>query len=163
FPAEASNAVLALAFRNQHFDRLAADLSVRCLALFLADLDQRFVGNRLHISIAERVGSDARRAYGFLPRYALLNLGANGAVIHQVPILDDLRSVIDRDLRILEPAVRVEMSHAQLGNLAGGSGDRRLVTLAARLRIVEWPEPIGGDLLDLLEELLVSRASVRIG
>ena len=54
------------------------------------------------------------------------------------------------------------MSHAQLGNLAGGSRERCLVTLAAGLGIVERAESIGGDGLDLLEKLLISLAPVRI-
>jgi len=71
--------------------------------------------------------------------------------------------VIDWDLRILELAVGIEVSHAQLGNLAGCSCDRCLVTLAAGLGIVERSESIGGDVLELLKKLLVSFAAVRIG
>jgi hypothetical protein len=71
--------------------------------------------------------------------------------------------VIDWDLRILELAVEIELSHAQLGNLAGGSRDRCLVTLAAGLGVVERSESIRGDAFDLLEKLLVRPASLRIG
>ena len=91
------------------------------LALFLANFEQSLVGDGFHVSVAERVRGEAGGAHGLRLGHAFLNLGADGAVIHQVPVLDDLRSVIDRDLRILELAVCVEMSHAQLGDLAGGS------------------------------------------
>jgi len=74
---------------------------------------------------------------------AFLNLGADGAVIYQVPILDDFRSMIDRDLRILELPWAVEMSYAEFGNLGRGSRHRCLVTLAAGLGVVERAESIG--------------------
>jgi hypothetical protein len=71
--------------------------------------------------------------------------------------------MIDRDLRILELPVGVEMSYAEFGNLGRGSRHRCLVTLAAGLGVVERAESIGGDVLDLLKKLLVSFAPVRIG
>src|ERR1019366_5707210 len=88
---------------------------------------------------------------------------ADGTVIHEVPILDDLRAVIDRDLRILKLAVRVEMSHTQFGNLTGGSGHGSLVTLAAGLGVVKGPESIGGNVLYFLKKLLVRLAPIEIG
>ncbi len=71
--------------------------------------------------------------------------------------------MIDRDLRILELVVCVQMSHAQLGDLAGGTGDRSLVALAAGLGVVEGPKSIGGDVLDLLEKLLIRGTPGGIG
>src|SRR4029077_10376164 len=75
----------------------------------------------------------------------------------------DFRSMIDRDLRILELPVGVEMSNTEFGNLARRSRDRCLVTLAARLGVVERAESIGGDALDLLKKVLVNFAPVGIG
>ncbi|MGA8769417.1 MAG: hypothetical protein WB610_03400 [Rhodomicrobium sp.] len=57
----------------------------------------------------------------------------------------------------------VEMSNAQLRNLTCGSADRGLMTLTAGLRVIEGPEPVVPDKLELVENFLVSRAPVRIG
>src|SRR6266404_5769724 len=131
---------------------------MRRFALILADLEQGLVGNGLNISVPERVRGDAGSAHGFPVGYTFLNLGADGAVIHEVPILDDLRSVVNGNLRILEPAVDVDMSDAHFGDLAGGASYGSLVALAARLGVVERSESFGGDVFDLFEKLLVSLA-----
>ena len=59
--------------------------------------------------------------------------------------------------------MRVQVSHAQLGHLAGRPDDRRLMTFAARLGVVERAESIGSDVFDFLEELLIGATPVGIG
>ena len=136
-PSKSADPIGSFTLGYEHLDRLPANLSAGRFALILANLEHGFVGNSFHISVAEGVGSEAGGAHGLGFRYTFLNLGADGAVIHQVPILDDLRSVIDRDLWSLELVVGIEMSDAQFRHLAGGSGDRSLMTLAAGRGVVE--------------------------
>jgi hypothetical protein len=71
--------------------------------------------------------------------------------------------MIDGNLRILKLSVGVQVPHAQLSHLAGGAADRRLVTFAARLGVVEWAESIGSDVFNFLEELLVGVTPVGTG
>jgi hypothetical protein len=163
FPSETTDAVAAFAIGDDHFERLPADHSVRCFALFFANVEQGFVSDSFNISVTERVRSESRGAYRLTSRYVLLNLGANGAVIHEVAIPDDFSSMIDRDLRILKLAMGIEMSHPYFGDLAGGASHWSLVTLAAGLGVVEGAESIGCNMFCFLKKLLVGLAPVQIG
>jgi hypothetical protein len=131
--------------------------------LFFANFEQGLIGDSFNISVPERVRAESSRVYRLRRGYPFLNLRADGAVIHEVAILDDFHSMIDRDLRILELAVGVEMSDPQLGDLTGGSGHACLVTLTAGLGVVKGPESIGGNMFYLLKNLLIGLASVEIG
>jgi hypothetical protein len=71
--------------------------------------------------------------------------------------------VIDGNPRILELTVGIEMTYAQLGNLAGRSGYRCLMTLAAGLGVVDGAEPIRGDVFQFLKEFLVGLAASVVG
>jgi hypothetical protein len=55
------------------------------------------------------------------------------------------------------------MSHPYLGDLAGGSGNGSLVTLAAGLGVVEGAESIGGNMFYFFKKLLVGLPPVEIG
>src|SRR5215470_15959742 len=66
-----------------------------------------------------------------------LDLSADRAVIYQGSIPNHFCAMVNRNLRILKLPVRVKVSDTQLGDLAGGSADRSLVTFTAGLGIVE--------------------------
>src|ERR1017187_10283174 len=85
-PSEAPDPVGSFALGDKHLDRLAADLPVRSFALFLAKSNQGLVGDGFNITVPERIGGEPSSAYRLCRGYALLNLGADGAVIHEVPI-----------------------------------------------------------------------------
>ena len=154
-PTKAPNAVRALALGNEHFHGLTADLPVRRTTLFSADLQQGLIGYRFHIAVTQSVGRrpggggslDSLAASDEQPFSAVnsnshLSLegplqGTNCAVVYQCAIPNYFCAMVDRDLRVLKLAVRVEVAHAQLGNLARSPADRGLVTLSTRLGVVQ--------------------------
>src|SRR5262249_23575366 len=92
-----------------------------------------------------------------------LDLGADGAIVDQSPALDDFRAMVDGNLGILEETVVIVMADAQFRKLAGGARYRRLMTLAAGLRVVQRSESIRSDLFDLVKEFQVRLAAIRVG
>ena len=81
-------------------------------------------------------------------------VGADGAIVDEGAAADRVGPAGDRDVGILEPAVPSAMTDAQLRDLTRAPGDRVLVALAARLRVVQRPEPVV-DLFHIVERRLI--------
>src|SRR6267378_7793865 len=85
----------------------------------------------------------------FRVRYALLNVGGrvggvgtDGTLVDQRAPLDDHRTTVDRNFRVLKSAVPALVADTQLQNLTGAATDRILVALAAGLRVEERSETV---------------------
>ena len=128
----------------------------------LADAQQRRIRYCFHVAVAQSICSQPRGSNGLRVGNALLDLRANGTVVDKRSTADDLSPVVNGYLRILKESMRIQMPDAQLRYLAGRPRNRCLMTLSAGLRVVEWAQTIGGNLLDFFEELLVGLAPVWI-
>jgi hypothetical protein len=68
----------------------------------------------------------------------------------------------NRNLGILEASIAIQMADAKLGHLAGATGNRILVALAAGLRVVQRSEAVS-DLLYFIEhsQIRLMRRGIR--
>ncbi len=153
---------------HRHLDDEAGDAPVGRAALPFRVVAQEVVVDRFDESVAEDVHREAERAHRLAVGDALLDLvvgvgavRADRAVVDQRAPLDEGLAPRDRHARSLEAAARVAMAGAQLRDLAAAAGDRILVALAARLRVVERSESVR-DRLDGVEfvEIVLERRRV---
>src|SRR5216684_3984244 len=163
FPAETADAGLTRCFQDGNVEYLAANLVAVFPALVLGEVNKGPIGDSFHESIAENVQRNAEGANILRIWNAFLNLRAgegrvraDGAVVHQGAVLDDFGAAGDGDLGALKFATGAAVTDAQFRNLAGAAGRGILVTLAARLRVVERAQTIG-DLFDFVELDLIRR------
>src|SRR5216684_1282839 len=163
FPAETADSGLTGCFQDGNVEYLAANLVVVLPALVLGEVNKGPIGDSFHEPIAENVQRDAEGTNLLRIWNAFLNLRAgegrvraDGAVVHQGAVLDDFGAAGDGDLGALKFATGAAVTDAQFRNLAGAAGRGILVTLAARLRVVERAQTIG-DLFDFVELDLIRR------
>ena len=144
-PAEASAAHFVSCFRHRHLDELARDLPSALRRLIVGDSHQSVAVNGLNKSVPQRVQGGAERTNSFRTGYPLLCLRASGPVIHQRTIRNDDRisvAVLDGDVGIDEVAERIEMSRAQLGDLADSTAHWILMAIHASLVVVHRPQAL---------------------
>src|SRR5262249_36597620 len=117
--------------------------------LLLRELDERLIRERFDESIAEQRYGHADGADRLGVGHTLLDfrtgkrrVGTDGTVIHQRAAGNHLAAVSDRNLRILEVSIAIQVTRANLGDLARSAGNGILVALAAGLRVVEWSEAV---------------------
>ena len=142
-PAKAADAGFARSLHDGNVHDQSTNLAAAFLALLFGEVDQRLVGHRLHKAITEKVDGDAEGAHSFRVGHSLLDLGigiraigTDGAVIDQRAARDDFCPPSDGNRGVLELTMRAHMSYAQFVDLAGRTGNRILVALAAGLRVV---------------------------
>src|SRR3977135_465914 len=119
-PTEATHRRLSQRLEDLDAERLTADLNSRGTILTAREVDQRLIRNRLDKTIAEQVQRESQRPDVFTVRHALLNLpvpnslvAPDRAVIGQGAPGDDASPARNRDARVLETPLAVEMAGAQ--------------------------------------------------
>src|SRR5215472_215438 len=84
----------------------------------------------------------------------LLRFGNDRAIIHDRPAGDGVRAIVDRNRRIYEIAVGIQMPRAQFRELAGCTAHRILMTIRASTGVEDGAEP-GARIMCCFKSLLV--------
>src|SRR5260370_382176 len=154
---------LGESLEDGNVEHVAANLVVVFPALVLGEVNKSLIGDGLHESITENIKRNSEGTNVLRIWNALLNfragegsVRANGAVVHQGAALNDLGTAGDGNLGILELAAGTAVTDTQFRDLAGATGSGILMALAAGLRVVERPQPVG-YLLDFVELDLIRR------
>src|SRR6516164_7690144 len=162
-PAEPPDTGRSLrSLKDLYLHGFAMNLSITLAGLCVGDRLQGCIVYRLDETISQCIEHRAQRSHIFFVRQHFLSLRTDGAVIHDGTARDRVRTVVNRDGRVDEIAVRVLVSGADFRYLARAAGHRILVTVSASRRIVNRTES-AIVALSLLKVLLIEREGVTRG
>jgi hypothetical protein len=128
-------------FHNRHQDDLASDPAAALSRLCGGDGLERVVVDGLHEAVTEDIQRHAEGSNVFAAGGPLLRLCAGGPIIDQRTIRNHILTAIDRNIGVDEVPVAIKMTHPKLRDLTAAAGDRILVTVPARPRIVQGAQP----------------------
>ena len=153
-PAEAPGAAACGVFGDRNGDGLAMDEAARLGRLCVRDAAQRVVRDRLDEAQAEDARRSAKRAHLVAVEDSLLDRSVDGARVDQGPA------------RVIDEGRAVQVSGAQLEDLAVAADHGVLVAVGTRDGVVDGTDAVGDrrlpgeDLLDL-DELGLGGVAVR--
>src|SRR5579862_734492 len=129
-PTKAADASVSRSFQDRNLNSLAMDSALAEVRLVGRNIEQGGVVNRFHEAIAQRVEYGAQGPNVLRVGHVLLYLRTGGAIIHKGPARDC--AARDRNRRVHEVSVFIQVTDAKLGNLAGTAGYRILMAFRTR-------------------------------